>query len=571
MATTNDTVYVEIIAKTNQAVQGMANFAKQIAATYLSWKAFQTLIVGSFKEFMKAEDAQTRLGAAIRITGQQSTASVRVLSAYAKELQNLTNYEEEATMSAMGLLMQLGGLTQEGVKKTIPLLQDFASTFGMDLTQAAELFGKTIGSSTNALSRYGIVLKEGLSPQEKMASILEQLQQKMGGFAKEMANTTSGKLTALKIQIDEVKEAFGGLLATIGQSDVFQQLLGRIKKDTEMLSWGIGGWKIKLADVTKYTKQQLVDYNIELNKARKQFEDSIANSRTPANIRRQNEKEIAAIEARMAEVNRMLQRGQYAATPGGGPSPGALTTVGEESPVVKELTDEQKAAQAMRDEWVELRKQAILYQKEVQNNRDVSSETYEHLNGQLNAYTEIIDSLGYVGGQVEAVSKETKEAAETVAVDWVGAFETIGNLTVDIAKTMGAAFASGDILGGLNQVAQKLLSMMSMMALEAAFGAARDGMWPLALLFLGIAGITAFTGGALSVGGGGANSGVEVPRMAAGGVVTRPTLAVIGEAGPEAVVPLSRGGAGGVTINVQGSIWQTEDLARAVAGAMGRW
>jgi hypothetical protein len=141
-------------------------------------------------------------------------------------------------------------------------------------------------------------------------------------------------------------------------------------------------------------------------------------------------------------------------------------------------------------------------------------------------------------------------------------------MTVDIAETMGAAFASGDILGGLNQVAQKLMSMFSMMALEAAFGAARDGMWPLALVFLGIAGVSAFVGGAMGAKGG---AGGDIPQMASGGIVTRPTLALIGEAGPEAVVPLSRGGAGGITINVQGSIWQTEDLARAVAGTMGRW
>lgn len=43
----------------------------------------------------------------------------------------------------------------------------------------------------------------------------------------------------------------------------------------------------------------------------------------------------------------------------------------------------------------------------------------------------------------------------------------------------------------------------------------------------------------------------KIPMMAAGGIVTRPTIALIGEAGPEAVVPLGRGGAvGGVTINV---------------------
>ncbi len=42
----------------------------------------------------------------------------------------------------------------------------------------------------------------------------------------------------------------------------------------------------------------------------------------------------------------------------------------------------------------------------------------------------------------------------------------------------------------------------------------------------------------------------DIPAFAAGGIVTRPTLAMIGEAGPEAVVPLSQMG-GPVTIVVQ--------------------
>ena len=41
-----------------------------------------------------------------------------------------------------------------------------------------------------------------------------------------------------------------------------------------------------------------------------------------------------------------------------------------------------------------------------------------------------------------------------------------------------------------------------------------------------------------------ASLGVDVPALAAGGIVTRPTLALIGEAGPEAVVPLSGRNAG---------------------------
>ena len=50
--------------------------------------------------------------------------------------------------------------------------------------------------------------------------------------------------------------------------------------------------------------------------------------------------------------------------------------------------------------------------------------------------------------------------------------------------------------------------------------------------------------------GGLANASFTIPRMASGGIVSSPTLALIGEAGPEAVVPLSGGGFGGPTIHI---------------------
>ena len=54
--------------------------------------------------------------------------------------------------------------------------------------------------------------------------------------------------------------------------------------------------------------------------------------------------------------------------------------------------------------------------------------------------------------------------------------------------------------------------------------------------------------------------------LAEGGIVTKPTLAMIGEAGAEAVIPLSKGMGGGinVVVNVQGSVVQEQDLAISV-------
>jgi hypothetical protein len=59
----------------------------------------------------------------------------------------------------------------------------------------------------------------------------------------------------------------------------------------------------------------------------------------------------------------------------------------------------------------------------------------------------------------------------------------------------------------------------------------------------------------------------NIPHLATGGIVRSPTVALIGEAGPEAVVPLSgAGGMGGinVTVNVHGSVVHERDLARSV-------
>jgi hypothetical protein len=61
--------------------------------------------------------------------------------------------------------------------------------------------------------------------------------------------------------------------------------------------------------------------------------------------------------------------------------------------------------------------------------------------------------------------------------------------------------------------------------------------------------------------------------FAEGGVVTRPTLGLVGEAGSEAVIPLNRfGSLGGQTINVylQGDFYTTEEVAERWASSLAR-
>jgi hypothetical protein len=62
----------------------------------------------------------------------------------------------------------------------------------------------------------------------------------------------------------------------------------------------------------------------------------------------------------------------------------------------------------------------------------------------------------------------------------------------------------------------------------------------------------------------------KIPRLAEGGIVTGPTLALIGEGnGPEAVIPLDRmNTGGGVTVNVTGGLSTSAEIGQAVVNAL---
>ena len=76
----------------------------------------------------------------------------------------------------------------------------------------------------------------------------------------------------------------------------------------------------------------------------------------------------------------------------------------------------------------------------------------------------------------------------------------------------------------------------------------------------GLGSLGSFVGGAIK----------GIPGLAAGGIVTQPTLAMIGEGGPEAVIPLNRisGGGSGITVNVMGGLSTSAEIGQAVVNAI---
>lgn len=156
---------------------------------------------------------------------QQGIFSKKLSSEYqtmAAQLQKVTQFGDEAIISAQAQLQAYLG--QEKITKDLTkAVLDFSAAQGVDLKTAAGLVGKAIGSSTNALSRYGIEIDAGASKQEKMAQVVGALTSRFGGQA-EAAAQGVGK-------IQQLKNRFGDILELIGKALVpaFDYLVGSVE------------------------------------------------------------------------------------------------------------------------------------------------------------------------------------------------------------------------------------------------------------------------------------------------------------------------------------------------------
>lgn len=215
--------------------QSVANYGKTMLASFGVYQAF-AFMNRAIELYKVQEQAVRKLDTALGY----NTIS---LQRYAASLQRVTTYGDEVIIDAMALL---GAFVkdEEQIKKLTKATLDLAVAKGMDLVAAADLVSKTVGSSTNALSRYGIQVNGAVGSTERLESTVQSISDLFGGQATEQAKTYTGQLQQMENATSDNYEIVGKNLIPV-MAELSKMLLtlsgfaGRVAEDVGLMgeSW----------------------------------------------------------------------------------------------------------------------------------------------------------------------------------------------------------------------------------------------------------------------------------------------------------------------------------------------
>jgi uncharacterized protein YunC (DUF1805 family) len=159
------------------------------------------------KLFGEQEKAERKLSSTI---GRRSD----ILLAFASAQQQVTTFGDEEIITAMSLV---GAYTEneKAIAQLTKASMDLSVAKGMDLRGAVDLVSKSVFSSTNALSRYGISIEGVQGSTERLESATKAISDLYGGQAKADATTMLGAMKQLGNSVGDVGENLGSVFVPI--------------------------------------------------------------------------------------------------------------------------------------------------------------------------------------------------------------------------------------------------------------------------------------------------------------------------------------------------------------------
>ena len=212
---------IEAFAKDSQKNLDKINFNTTISAVVDGFRAvgavakpaidlIKSLGKEALAQALEAEEAQTKLANALRITGDYSADAVKDFEQLASKIQRTTTFTDDQVLSSAALAKQYK-LTNKETEQAIEVAVDLAARMGIDLESATQKVAQSFNGFVDKGLAKAIPGLKNLS-KEALAggAALELIRTAVDGSAEALGNTFGGAAT-------KAGNAFSDILETIGK------------------------------------------------------------------------------------------------------------------------------------------------------------------------------------------------------------------------------------------------------------------------------------------------------------------------------------------------------------------
>jgi len=492
--------------------------------------------VGMAKAAMADDLAATKLAGTLKRVTKATDESIASVESFITKLSMEVGVADDDLRPALGkLATATGNLTT--AQSALGIALDISAQTGKPLATVTQALAKAYGGSAAGLAKLLPGLDKQLLKTGDMTAITKELATLTGGAAAEAANTAAGKFKVLTITFDETKEAIGKALLPAFEKifEIIKPFMAFLEQNTKLvtvLGVAFAGVAASILLVNAAMKivatigllsnpigiviaavALLAAGTVYLYNKNKEFRDFVNES-------------WPAIKAAIGAVVEYMR----------GPVMAVFDMVKGALNLIKGIVngDFSQAWEGLRtllggifDYFVQtmIRLPLIILQGALKIGQNIVEGIHDGLVG--------------IGERVWSGIKHVPGFLADKLGDMAGVFRNMG---ADIVHFIAAGItgAASGIANGMKYVINIAINALNK-AIDTINGISGvvNNIWP---------------------GPDIPNIG-QIPKLAAGGIVTSPTIALIGERGPEAVIPLSGRNAGGMgmTITVNAGLVSTPD------------
>jgi hypothetical protein len=539
----------------------------------------------SVKAFAQDDNAARSLTKTLENLGLNTRYAGDALNGYISRLEKQTGVLDDELRPAMDRLLRATGSVTKS-QELLNLALDIAAGTGKDLTTVSQALQKAYLGNNASLGRLGVGLSKAELTSSSFLQIQDRLTKLFAGQATDAANSFQGSLNKLTAASNNAKEAIGkGLvdaLTILGGSNsggvtgavgVIDKMSNGIATGTKNIAFMIKQFE-KLKPVILIIGAALLIAFAPVTAAVAALAFVLAKG--GENLRKASFAKgiipggaggLSSSMSVAGQTENVLGRKQRLAMEAGlKTNKETLKTDKARLDALKKITAEQNKKLALDKASAFLNQaQKLFDQDRIQLAAAAMSKQSDEDKVRIRLKQEIMDLE-------DAINEGNVEGAAKLAVAISKDAELLGQLRGDMIKLGDVPNPFAIWLATLQQIAAQLLALAQ-----------------IPLMGSGLFNIFSAVPGSYSTGGGtaGGNLGSDVYQstltgqalinklnkndafatMATGGIVNKATMALIGEAGPEAVIPLDRmGSMGGTTVivNVSGSVTTERDLVSAI-------